>query len=347
MSLPGLFCRILCVYLSLFMPIHHFKFDLNKSELYALNAVLIEGKTGEVLFDKNAYDKKPNASTTKIMTCILALECGQMDDEVQVSGYAAKMPEVRLGVKEGEVYRLEDLLYSLMLESHNDSAVVIAENIGGSTEAFSDMMNKKAKEIGCTNTYFITPNGLDANKNDKIHGTSALDLALIMRYCIYVSPKKDDFIKICQTGQYSFSEKTKGRSFVCTNHNALLHMEDGVIAGKTGFTCDAGYCYVGAFKYNDEFYVFSLLGSGWPGNRTYKWKDSSKLIEYARGCHENKTDKKYVMPQDIKADDCTDTYYIYTNEKDKIDTSPAFMNISVSHNSLYDSVFKVLHLFSM
>src|SRR5699024_8566396 len=122
--------------------------------------------SGRVLFDKNGEVSLPNASTTKIMTCILALENGHMDDLVNISAYADSMPEVAAGLEEGEQYYLQDLLYSMMLESHNDTAAAIAEHIGGSAEAFADMMNEKAAQIGCTGTFFVTPNGLDAQAED-------------------------------------------------------------------------------------------------------------------------------------------------------------------------------------
>ena len=109
------------------------------------------------------------ASTTKIMTLILALEYGNPDDVVTVSSYAAKMPEVRLGLHAGDRYVLQDLLYSMMLESHNDSACAVAEQVGGSVEAFAQMMNRKAAEIGLHDTYFITPNGLDAEDAGGVH----------------------------------------------------------------------------------------------------------------------------------------------------------------------------------
>ena len=130
-------------------------------QLLAQSAVLIDGNTGRVLFGKNEDAVLPMASTTKIMTCILALENSAPDDIVKISDYAASMPDVQLNIREGETYRMEDLLYSLMLESHNDSAVAIAEYLGGSVERFADMMNQKARDIGCSNTYFVTPNGLD------------------------------------------------------------------------------------------------------------------------------------------------------------------------------------------
>lgn len=250
-------------------------------QLYAKNAVLIDGETGDTLYEKSADEHRPNASTTKILTCILALECGNLEDTVAVSSYAAKQPEVRLGAREGESYTLEDMLYAMMLESYNDVAVIIAEHIGGSVEAFADMMNRKAKEIGCHFTYFITPNGLDAQDESGVHGTSAGDLARMMRYCILVSPERDMFLKITQSPSHTFDEEGGGRTFSCVNHNAFLNMSSEALSGKTGFTCDAGYCYVGAASKNGHTYIWSLLGCGWPGNKTYKWKDSKTLLSYA------------------------------------------------------------------
>jgi len=126
-------------------------------QLYAQSAVLLDADSGRVLFEKNGYEQKPMASTTKIMTLIVTLENAHLDEVVTVSEYAAGMPDVQLGIRKGEQYRLKDLLYSLMLESHNDSAVAIAEHVSGSVEAFAKLMNAKARDIGCYETYFITP----------------------------------------------------------------------------------------------------------------------------------------------------------------------------------------------
>ena len=140
------------------------KETVEPTNLYAQSAVLMDGSSGRVLFEKNGEEFMANASTTKILTCIIALENAELTDVVKVSSYAASMPDVQLHIKEGEEYYLGDLLYSLMLESHNDVAVAIAEHISGSQEEFSKFMNRKAKEIGCKNTCFLTPNGLDATQ---------------------------------------------------------------------------------------------------------------------------------------------------------------------------------------
>jgi D-alanyl-D-alanine carboxypeptidase (penicillin-binding protein 5/6) len=249
--------------------------------LYAQNAVVMDGEFGDVLYEKEGDVLKANASTTKIMTCILALECAELSDVATVSSYATKMPQVKMGVAEGERYTIENLLLGLMLESYNDAAVVIAEHVAGSVEAFADMMNRKALEIGCRNTHFITPNGLDDENEMGIHGTSARDLALIMRYCINVSPERENFRRITAVRNCTFSNQDGTRSFSCTNHNSLFDMIDGTISGKTGFTCDAGYCYVGAVESQNRIYIVALLGCGWPNNKNYKWTDCRTLIDYA------------------------------------------------------------------
>ena len=132
-------------------------------QLYARSAVLMDADSGRILFAKNAETERPMASTTKIMTCILALERADPDESVSVSANAAAQPRVRLGTVEGQKFKLKDLLYSLMLESHNDTAVMLAEHLAGSVEQFADEMNQKARELGLSHTHFVTPNGLDSS----------------------------------------------------------------------------------------------------------------------------------------------------------------------------------------
>lgn len=248
--------------------------------LYAQAAVLMDADSGRVLFHKNGEEVLANASTTKIMTCILALEEGKLEDVVTVSENAVVQPRVHLGMQKGEQFVLRDLLYSLMLESHNDSAVAIAEHIAGTTEKFAKMMNKKAKKIGCRNTYFITPNGLDEVDKKGSHSTTATDLAKIMSYCIMESEQKDMFITITGTPNHSFSNVAGTRNFSCSNHNSFLTMMEGAFSGKTGFTGKAGYCYVGALERDGRTFVVALLACGWPNNKNYKWADTRKLMEY-------------------------------------------------------------------
>ncbi|MBQ8637940.1 MAG: D-alanyl-D-alanine carboxypeptidase [Lachnospiraceae bacterium] len=245
-------------------------------ELYSRAAVLLDGNSKRVLYGKNETEKLPMASTTKIMTCILALEHGDLSQECEVSSLAAAAPKVKLGAPAGRRFLLEDLLYSLMLESHNDSAVVIAEAIGGSVEGFAVLMNRKAEELGLADTSFVTPNGLDADG----HYTTAADLAKLMSYCVAESPKKEEFLTITQRQSYTFSDTGQNGSYSVVNHNAFLNMMDGVISGKTGFTGNAGYCYVCALEREGRLFVVALLACGWPGNRTWKWFDTRLLLKY-------------------------------------------------------------------
>ena len=250
------------------------------SNLHAQSAVLMDADSGRVLFAKNGEKIMPMASTTKIMTCILTLEMADVDSIVTVSTKAARQPKVHLEMKEGEQFYLRDLLYSLMLESHNDSAVAIAEHVSGSVEEFAKAMNQKAKEIGCQNTYYITPNGLDASDEKGVHSTTAEELAKVMRYCIMKSPQKSLFLKITGASEKIFENVAGTRTFSCRNHNAFLTMMEGAIAGKTGFTNDAGYCYVGALERDGRTFIVALLACGWPNNKGYKWTDTRKLMTY-------------------------------------------------------------------
>lgn len=251
--------------------------------LYAKSAVLMDAASGRVLYEKNGYEHMPNASTTKIMTCILTLELGNLDDVVSVSSYAASMPKVRLGMSTDDKFYLRDLLYSLMLESHNDSAVAIAEHIAGSVEEFAKKMNQKAAELGCKDTYFITPNGLDSQDETGVHGTTAEDLAKIMSYCI----KNEQFLEITRTSNHQFMNVAGTKSYSCNNHNAFLQMMDGALSGKTGFTGNAGYCYVGALQRDGKTFVVSLLACGWPNNKRYKWADTTALMNYGLEQYQN------------------------------------------------------------
>ena len=230
--------RFFFILLLLFALLYEFSMPLTAAEpenLHAAAAVLMDAESGRVLFEKNGTEKLPMASTTKIMTLLIALENADPDGIVTVSSRADSMPEVKLHIREGERYRLLDLLYSLILESHNDTAVAIAEHIGGSVEQFASMMNQKARDLGCFDTYFITPNGLDAQDEHGIHSTTAKDLARIMRFCI----RNEEFLAITRTASHTFSDLDGTRNFTVQNKNAFLNMMDGVLSGKTGFTGNA------------------------------------------------------------------------------------------------------------
>lgn len=257
-------------------------FHVDELNLYAKSAVLTDAETGRILYGKAANAPMANASTTKIMTCLLAIESGKLGDTVTFSEYACRMPKVRLGCPEGTQFVLEDLLYSLMLESHNDTAAAIAEHVAGSVETFAEQMNERAAALGCQNTHFVTPNGLDNSDAGGAHQTTAYDISLIMAACI----QNDKFLEITKTASKTIRSMDGMFQTTLNNHNALLSMVEGVISGKTGFTAKAGYCYVGAYQKDDRVYTFALLACGWPNHKGYKWEDSRKLIAYGNETYE-------------------------------------------------------------
>ena len=240
-------------------------------EVKALGAVLMEAESGRVLWEKNAEAPLPNASTTKIMTCLIALESGMLDDTVTVSPNAASKPETRMGLSAGEKIKLRDLLYPMMLESANDAAVAVAEHIAGSEEEFCDMMDERAIEIGATDTDFETANGLDRDG----HHSTAMDMALITAYAL----ENEDFREIISAP--SATVKSDRRTYTVANKDRLLKEYDGAIGVKTGFTGLAGQCFVGAAKRDGMTLISVVLGSGWGSSgKERKWIDTKNLLNY-------------------------------------------------------------------
>lgn len=308
MNLKGL-SLVLAATLTLSTPIYAAKME---GKMYSKGALLMEKDSKRVLYEINGEEPLPMASTTKIMTCIFALEEGKLDDVVTVSKVAARAPKVKLDLQVGEKQLLGDLLYSLMLESHNDSAVAIAEHIGGSVENFCAMMTEKAKEIGATNTSFETPNGLDSPN----HYTTPHDLALITAYALD-NPK---FIEITNTHNISIpTQKVEGsRRHDLMNKNRFLSSYQGAIGVKTGFTSKAGHCFVGAADREDMKLIGVALGAGWGSSgKTRKFSDVMNLMNYGY--------KNYDKYKVLDEEDCNkmisvekgkeDTMQLYGTEK--------------------------------
>ena len=272
-------------FLALLAPDISVRAQEEPENLYARSAVLMDADTGRILYEKNGEEVLPMASTTKIMTLLVTLENADLEGTVTVSSYAASMPDVQLNIREGERYRLKDLCYSMMLESHNDAAAAIAEHVGGSVEGFASMMNQKARDLGCYHTYFITPNGLDAEDEHGVHSTTAEDLARIMRFCM----QNDTFLSITREPSWNFTDLDGTRNLTVNNKNAFLNMMEGALTGKTGFTNDAGYCYVGALEREGKRLIVALLACGWPGNRTWKWSDTQTLMNYGLDTYHHET----------------------------------------------------------
>ena len=201
-------------------------YAVNSYAISAKSAILIDSSSGRVLYEHNSYEKLPMASTTKIMTGLLACESGKLNKTVKVSPFASGTEGSSLWLKVGEKLKLQELTYGLMLKSGNDAAVAIAEYLGGSVDAFTLLMNKRAREIGAVNTNFENPHGLDSDG----HYTTAYDLALIAREAM----KNEKFREIVSTKTYSIPMQGEKWDRAFKNHNKLLWNYEGCNGVKTG-----------------------------------------------------------------------------------------------------------------
>ena len=245
-----------------------------KPQVEAKSAILIDFETGRVLWEKNSREPMAMASTTKIMTAIIALESGKMNDTVTVSTKAAAAPKVKMHLTVGEKISMQTLMQAIMLQSSNDAAVAIAEHIAGSVDAFCEMMTAKARELGAMDTVFRTPSGLD--KDD--HHSTAYDLALITRYAL----ANKDFINLINTR--SATGTSSLRTYNITNKNRLLNEFSGANGVKTGFTNKAGYCFVGSAERDGLKLISVVLASGWgPKGSEQKWVDTKRVLGYGFG----------------------------------------------------------------
>ncbi|RHW41203.1 D-alanyl-D-alanine carboxypeptidase [Neobacillus notoginsengisoli] len=229
-------------------------------------AVLMEQKTGRVLFEKQAHTPMRIASITKIMTAILAIESGKMEKEVLVTERAVRTEGSSIYLKPGEKIKLKDLVYGLMLRSGNDAAAAIAEYVGGSEEGFAFLMNQKAAEIGMLNTYFSNPHGLD---NKEKHFSTAYDMALLTRYAM----GNDEYKKIAGTKVHHFPDPEENWDREWRNKNRLLSMYRFCTGGKTGYTKRAKRTLVTTAKKGDMELIAVTL------NAPDDWNDHIQLFE--------------------------------------------------------------------
>lgn len=228
--------------------------------LYSEGIYLMDAITGKVLYKKNANVQYMPASTTKVMTAIIALENFRLDEEVTIGQNPPLVDGTAIGLAQGEVYTMEGLLLGLLLESGNDCAEAIAEHIAGSNEEFAKLMNKKAIELGATNTNFKNPSGLP----EEGHLTTAHDLALIMRY----ASQNPDFVRIAQTPSHFYETHpfSDGSQKFATNHNPLLKDDSQykyqyAYCGKTGYTVAANHSYTAVAKKDDQTIVGAFLNA--------------------------------------------------------------------------------------
>ncbi|MBO5358395.1 MAG: D-alanyl-D-alanine carboxypeptidase [Clostridia bacterium] len=235
-------------------------------ETSAKSAVVICGDTGEVIYSKNAEQRLPMASTTKIMTGLLLCEYGNLDREITVTDQMVRVEGSSMGLLSGDKVTLHDLLYGLMLASGNDAANTIAIVMAGTIPDFAVLMNNKAKEIGLKNTNFVTPSGLD----DENHYTTAYDLALLTKYAL----NNADFAAAVgsKSAVLNYGNPTYRRTL--TNHNKLLKSFEGCIGVKTGFTKKSGRCLVSAARRDGKLVIAVTL------NAPNDWEDHTNMLEY-------------------------------------------------------------------
>lgn len=234
-----------------------------EGQVSAQQAVAIDATTGRVLFDKDMDRPRPIASITKVMTALLAIEYGNLEEKVNVSKAATEVEGSSIYLEENEKMTLEDLLYGLMLRSGNDAAIAIAEHIGGSEEGFVHLMNEKAQYIGMTNTNFANPHGLD----EEGHYSSAYDIALLMKHAM----ENELFQKISGTTSYL----SKNREYKWFNKNKLLtKLYPHCTGGKTGFTRKAGRTLVTTAERDGISLIVVTLNAG------DDWNDHISLYEY-------------------------------------------------------------------
>jgi D-alanyl-D-alanine carboxypeptidase (penicillin-binding protein 5/6) len=233
----------------------------------------MDAATGTILYQKDADLRLPPASTTKVLTAILALEGSpNLKDRLTVSKEATRVPASKLYLRPGQSVSIEELLYGIMLASANDASMVLAQGIAGSVERFTELMTKKAHQIGATNSNFTNPHGLTAPD----HYSTARDLAILFRYAM----KNPTFREIVQTKFSSVNttalvrKKVVPRRISVRNHNRLLWNFDGALGGKTGYTYAAQKCFVGAVQRNGATIIVAILGA------RDLWNDTKRLLEY-------------------------------------------------------------------
>ena len=229
------------------------------------SAVLYEPINRTFVYSKNADQKRSMASTTKIMTALVALENSELSSHVTVTSESVGIEGSSVGLKKGESLSMRDLLYLMMLESANDAASAIAIHVGGSIAGFAEMMNERANSLGMDNTKFQNPHGL----SDEEHYTTAADLALLAAAAL----DNPTFSEIVSTKNHTL-KLHENQSFTASNHNKLLRMYDGAIGVKTGFTKKSGRCLVGAAMRDGVKLICVTLSA--PDD----WNDHIKLFDY-------------------------------------------------------------------
>ncbi len=256
---------VLAVVIFSFLTIYAFGDHQSGSfSVSARSAVIYQPEIKSFIYSKNADQRLPMASTTKIMTALVALENSDIEELVAIDPDAIGVEGSSAYLKEGDVMTMEELLYALLLQSANDAAAAIAYHVGGDLDGFSALMNKKAEGLQLTDTHFTNPHGLD----NEDHYTTATDLAIITAEAL----NNPIFKKIVSTYKRTFVTEDRVRTYV--NHNKLLNMYDGCIGIKTGFTKKSGRCLVGAAERDGLSFITVTL------NAPNDWSDHKKMFDF-------------------------------------------------------------------
>lgn len=243
-----------------------FSAKASEPEISAASAIVFIADSGEILYEKNAYKRRSMASTTKIMTAVIALESEKLNDVVSVSDKMIKVEGTSMGLKQGDKITLENLVRGMMLLSGNDAANAIAVYLAGSEENFAELMNNKAQSLGMRDTNFVTASGLDDNE----HYTSAYDMALLTSYAM----RNPQFRKIVSRTKGEVEYVSPSATHTFYNHNKFLTMYDGACGVKTGFTKKSGRCLVTAVERKGNLVIAVTLNAG------DDWNDHEKLYDY-------------------------------------------------------------------
>ena len=256
---------VLAVFLLSLLAVYASSAQTKDLKLSARAAVLYQPETKTFLYEKNANDKRPMASTTKIMTALVTLEnVKDLSEPVRIDPSAIGTEGSSAYLKDGDTVTVQELLYALMLRSANDAAVALACFVGGDTAGFAAMMNERAEKLGLTDTHFANPHGLD----DEEHYTTAHDLAIIAAEAM----KLDIFTEICSTYKKTLVSGERRRTYI--NHNKLLYKYEGAIGVKTGFTDESGRCLVGAAERDGLRFITVTLDA------PTDWADHKALFDY-------------------------------------------------------------------
>lgn len=297
--------------------------------LSSKSTILVDADSGYILDEKNSNDKVFPASTTKVLTAILAIENLDLSKAIVVTKSGIDIPwdSSKVNLVEGEVISVQNLLYCTLLNSGNDAANMLAEAVSGSVSKFVEFMNEKAKELGCSNTHFVNAHGY----HDNNHYTTAHDMAIILRYAI----QSETFRKICQTATYTVPATNKCEKRDLVNSNRLILTKEQspyaypyqyALGGKTGYTSEAGRCFIGWAKKDDKYLISCVYNAPVEGKLDSKFVDTINLFEYGF----NNFEKKQIISKD-------DYVFKITDEKNKLEyTLKLDKNISILANEETD-----------